>query len=142
MRIKLVISTALFAGLTAGFAIAPASGAAAAPLRSLQTGSDLAEACASPANAKAITDEESQRLQVCGAYINGFLAHYSFVRRQLDKPSFCLPDGGVNGERVRQVYLALLKQKPELQDMPASLDMATSLAWAYPCKGKTSEKAK
>ena len=140
MRIKLAISAALFAGLTAGFAALPTSGAKAAPLSSLQTGSDLAEACANPADVKAITNDERQRLQICGAYINGFLAHYSFVRRQLDKPSFCLPESGVNGERVRQVYLALLKQKPELRDMPASLDMATSLAWAYPCKNKAAEK--
>ena len=140
MRIKLAISAALFAGLTASLATLPATGAQAAPLTSLQTGSDVAEVCANPANVKAITNDERQRLQICGAYINGFLAHYSFVRRQLEKPSFCLPDSGVNGERVRQVYLALLQQKPELRDMPASLDMATSLAWAYPCKNKTAEK--
>lgn len=137
MRIKLAISAGLFAGLMMG--LAPGAHAAA-ELSSLQTGSDVAAACANPADAKAMTDGERQRLQVCGAYINGFLAHYSFVRRQIEKPSFCLPESGVNGERVRRVYLALLKQKPELRDMPASLDMATSLAWAYPCKGKTPEK--
>lgn len=137
MRIKLVISAGLLAGLMTG--LAPGAHAAA-DLNSLQTGSDVAQACANPADVNAITDAERQRLQVCGAYINGFLAHYSFVRRQVEKPSFCLPEGGVNGERVRRVYLALLKQKPELRDMPASLDMATSLAWAYPCKGKAPEK--
>ena len=136
MRIKLAISMAFFAGLTVGLT----SGAYAAPLTSLQTGSDVAEACANPADAKAITDQESQRLQICGAYINGYLAHYGFVRRQIEKPPFCLPESGVSGERIRQVYLALLLQKPELRDMPASLDMATSLAWAYPCNDKTAEK--
>jgi len=102
---------------------------------SLQTGADLAAVCANPANSEAITDEERQRLGVCGAYIQGFLGHYALVRRDIDKATFCLPPEGISAENVRQLFLALLQQRPQIRDLPANLDLVTSLAWGYACDG-------
>jgi hypothetical protein len=130
--VQLIIAAALFAG-------AAATGATAAEHHSLQTGADLQTACANPQNVKAITPAERERLLVCGSYIQGFLAHYGLVRKELKTQSFCLPPSGVSGEKVRVLFLALLQQKPQIRDMPASVDLATSLAWGYSCK-KTAAK--
>jgi len=99
----------------------------------LQTGSDLEQVCANPANAKDIQPVERERLLVCGSYIQGFLGHYGLVRRELASAPFCLPQSGVSAEKVRIIFLALLQQKPQIRDMPASVDLATSLAWGYAC---------
>ncbi len=107
----------------------------------LQTGSDLQTVCANPQNAKAITPVERERLLICGSYIQGFLAHYSLVRKDLKAQSFCLPATGTSGEKVRVLFLALLQQKPQIRDMPASVDLATSLAWGYACDKATASKA-
>ncbi|WP_368065245.1 Rap1a/Tai family immunity protein [Parvibaculum sp.] len=111
-----------------------AGSADAAQRFALQTGADLAQVCSHPANAEAITDEERQRLGVCGAYIQGFLGHYALVRRDIGKQTFCLPPEGVSAENVRQLFLALLEQRPQIRDLPANLDLVTSLAWGYSCK--------
>lgn len=111
----------------------PAQPAGAAQRFSLQTGADLAAVCANPANSEAITDEERQRLGICGAYIQGFLGHYALVRRDIDKATFCLPPEGISAENVRQLFLALLQQRPQIRDLPANLDLVTSLAWGYAC---------
>ncbi|MBX3495170.1 MAG: hypothetical protein KF769_02915 [Parvibaculum sp.] len=100
---------------------------------SLQTGADLAAVCGNPANSETITDEERQRLSICGAYIQGFLGHYALVRRDVDQAAFCLPPEGVSAENVRQLFLALLQQRPQIRDLPANLDLMTSLAWGYAC---------
>lgn len=99
----------------------------------LQTGSDLERVCANPVNAKAIDTVERERLLVCGSYIQGFLGHYGLSRSESAKSSFCLPPSGVSGEQVRVLFLALLQQKPQIRDLPASVDLATSLAWGYSC---------
>lgn len=112
------------------------AGPAEARTYSVQTGADLAEVCATPANTNAITDAERQRLNVCGAYIQGFLGHYAVARRHMSTADFCLPAEGVAAEQVRQLFLALLEQKPQIRDLPASIDLATSLAWGYACDGK------
>lgn len=106
----------------------------------LQTGADLQTVCANPPDAKAITPAERERLLICGSYIQGFLAHYSLVRKDLKEQSFCLPASGTNGEKVRVLFLALLQQKPQIRDMPASVDLATSLAWGYACNNTTASK--
>jgi len=117
------------------------SGAEAAQHFYLQTGADLQTVCANPQNAKAITSAERERLLICGSYIQGFLAHYSLVRKDLKKQSFCLPTTGTSGEKVRVLFLALLQQKPQIRDMPASVDLATSLAWGYSCDKASADKA-
>ncbi|ABS61704.1 hypothetical protein Plav_0081 [Parvibaculum lavamentivorans DS-1] len=129
------------AGLAiAGLIMAGGSGPAAAAERyALQTGADLAAVCANPANAESVTEAERQRLNVCGAYIQGFLGHYAVARREIGKPVFCLPAGGVSAENVRQLFLALLEQRPQIRDLPANLDLATSLAWGYSCDKKAAE---
>ncbi len=99
----------------------------------LQTGSDLEDVCSNPANAKSIQPAERERLLVCGSYIQGFLGHYGLVRRELTAAPFCLPQNGVSAEKVRIIFLALLQQKPQIRDLPASVDLATSLAWGYAC---------
>lgn len=106
----------------------------------LQTGADLQMVCANPLNAKAITAAERERLLICGSYIQGFLAHYSLVRKDLKTQSFCLPTTGTSGEKVRVLFLALLQQKPQIRDMPASVDLATSLAWGYSCDKTPADK--
>lgn len=106
----------------------------------LQTGSDLEKVCANPVNIKAIQPAERERLLVCGSYIQGFLAHYGLVRKEMRTTPFCLPQSGVSGEKVRVLFLALLKQKPQIRDMPASVDLATSLAWGYSCTQAVSDK--
>lgn len=129
--------------LAAGFVAFFASTSAQAALESgkphyfLQTGSDLEKACANPVNAKAITAEERERLLICGSYIQGFLAHYGLVRQEIKSASFCLPSGGISGEKVRALFLVLLQQKPQIRDLPASVDLATSLAWGYSCAQAT-----
>lgn len=117
-----------------GAAMAFAAPVEAAPAYSLQTGADLAAVCENPADAKALTSDERQRLGVCGAYIQGFLGHYSVSRRNMSKLDFCLPAEGVSAENVRVLFLALLEQRPQIRDLPTNLDLATSLAWGYPCK--------
>lgn len=104
----------------------------------LQTGSDLERVCATPADPQSLTTEERERLLVCGSYIQGFLGHYGVVRSEMTAAPFCLPANGVSGEQVRRLFLALLQQKPQIRDLPASVDLATSLAWGYACPRKTS----
>ena len=123
--------------LAAGLAIA--APAHAAPSYSLQTGADLAAVCSNPADPKALTDEERQRLSICGAYIQGFLGHYSVSRRNMSKLDFCLPAKGVSAENVRVLFLALLEERPQIRDLPANLDLATSLAWGYSCDNQAAE---
>jgi hypothetical protein len=106
----------------------------------LQTGSDLQKACANPQDAHNIDTGERERLLVCGSYIQGFLGHYGLVRRELGAASFCLPPSGVSGEQVRVLFLNLLQQKPQIRDLPASVDLATSLAWGYSCARTASDK--
>ncbi|MEQ8327491.1 MAG: hypothetical protein RIE84_01820, partial [Parvibaculum sp.] len=76
---------------TLAAAIAFTGPAMAAPTYSLQTGADLAAVCSNPGDANALTEEERQRLGICGAYIQGFLGHYSVSRRNMSKLDFCLP---------------------------------------------------
>lgn len=128
--------TGLLAALLFAAAIAVAGPASAAQSYSLQTGADLAEVCGNPAKADAITEDERARLNVCGSYIQGFLGHYAVARRSMEKPAFCLPAEGVSAENVRQLFLALLEQRPQIRDLPANLDLATSLAWGYSCERK------
>ncbi|PKQ09858.1 MAG: hypothetical protein CVT73_00530 [Alphaproteobacteria bacterium HGW-Alphaproteobacteria-12] len=115
------------------------SGPASAASYSLQTGADLAQACGNPAQADAISPQERERLSVCGAYIQGFLGHYALARRGMKKPAFCLPPDGVSAENVRQLLLALLVQRPQIRDLPANVDLATSLAWGYSCDAKAAK---
>lgn len=119
--------------LAAGFA---PSGAYADQKYVLQTGADLQAVCANPENADALSADERQRLQICGSYIQGFLGHYSLVRKTTTNPSFCLDEKGVSAERIRVIFLTLLQQRPQIRDMPANIDLASSVAWAYPCKKK------
>lgn len=127
------------AGLLTATAILAAPAEAAPPRHALQTGADLAAVCANPASAEALTDAERERLSICGAYIQGFLGHYAVARRSMAKPAFCLPAEGVSAENVRQIFLALLEQRPQIRDLPANLDLATSLAWGYSCEKKAAE---
>lgn len=106
---------------------------------SLQTGADLARVCGAPSDAKSLSDEERQRLAICGSYIQGFLGHYAIARRSMNEPGFCLPAEGVSAENVRQLFLALLEQRPQIRDLPANLDLATSLAWGYSCQKKNAQ---
>jgi hypothetical protein len=106
----------------------------------LQTGSDLQKVCANPQDSHNIDAGERERLLVCGSYIQGFLGHYGLVRRDLGSVSFCLPASGVSGEQVRLLFLNLLQQKPQISDLPASVDLATSLAWGYSCASQASDK--
>lgn len=108
--------------------------ATAATSFSLQTGADLANVCATPADVNSITAEERQRLAICGAYIQGFLGHYAVARQSMKEPTFCLPAEGVSAEKVRQLFLALLEQRPQIRDLPANLDLATSLTWGFSCQ--------
>jgi len=136
----------VLAGLVGVFAASQARADAPAHYY-LQTGSDLEQVCANPADAKNIQQGERERLLVCGSYIQGFLGHYGLVRRELAVSPFCLPQNGVSAEKVRIILLALLQQKPQIRDLPASVDLATSLAWGYACPHtasgtKPAEKAK
>ncbi|MBX3445792.1 MAG: hypothetical protein KF765_03475 [Parvibaculaceae bacterium] len=132
-------SHALTIAALAAAALFLASPAEAARSYSIQTGADLAEVCATPADTNAISDEERHRLNVCGSYIQGFLGHYAVARRQMSKPDFCLPPEGVSADRVRVLFLALLEQKPQIRDLPANIDLATSLAWGYSCNGSAAQ---
>jgi len=113
--------------------------AVAAETYSLQTGADLARVCSTPPDAQSLSDEDRQRLAICGSYIQGFLGHYAIARRNMDEPGFCLPAEGVSAENVRQLFLALLEQRPQIRDLPANLDLATSLAWGYSCQKKNAQ---
>ncbi|HUD51914.1 Rap1a/Tai family immunity protein [Parvibaculum sp.] len=129
MRIHCIVAAGALAALVAGQARADTQ-----PQHYyLQTGSDLEQVCANPANVKDIQNAERERLLVCGSYIQGFLGHYGLVRRELTSAPFCLPQSGVTAEKVRIIFLALLQQKPQIRDLPASVDLATSLAWGYAC---------
>lgn len=113
--------------------------AVAAETYSLQTGADLARVCENPSNTQSLNDEDRQRLAICGSYIQGFLGHYAISRRSTSEPGFCLPAEGVSAENVRQLFLALLEQRPQIRDLPANLDLATSLAWGYSCQKSDSQ---
>ena len=112
----------------------------AATLFPLQTGADLQAVCATPKDVANISDEDKERLQICGAYIQGFLGHYSLVRQQIEKPAFCLGTKGVSAEAVRQRFLELLGQRPQFRDLPISVDLASSIAWAFPCQKKAQKQ--
>lgn len=103
-----------------------------------KTGEDLARICADPVDARKMTAAERERLLVCGSYIQGFMAFYGLERQRQPKPLFCLPSAGVSGETVRKTFLALGGKRPQVRDMPASVALATALAWVHPCdkKGK------
>lgn len=135
VRSYLFIATTVFAVMV----VFGAPAAAVAPAHSIQTGADLAEVCSTPADSGNISDGERQRLNVCGAYIQGFLGHYAVARRNMSKPDFCLPAEGIAADRVRLLLLALLEQRPQIRDLPANLNLATSLAWGYSCNGRTSQ---
>lgn len=111
----------------------------AAETYSLQTGADLARVCGTPSDTQSLNDEDRQRLAICGSYIQGFLGHYAIARRSMKEPGFCLPAEGVSAENVRQLFLALLEQRPQIRDLPANLDLATSLAWGYSCQKENIE---
>jgi hypothetical protein len=113
--------------------------AIAAETYSLQTGADLARVCATPSDTKSLSDDDRQRLAICGSYIQGFLGHYAIARRSMNEPGFCLPAEGISAENVRQLFLALLEQRPQIRDLPANLDLATSLAWGYSCQKKNAQ---
>lgn len=113
--------------------------AVAAETYSLQTGADLARVCENPSNTQSLNDEDRQRLAICGSYIQGFLGHYAISRRSMSEPGFCLPAEGVSAENVRRLFLALLEQRPQIRDLPANLDLATSLAWGYSCQKSDSQ---
>jgi hypothetical protein len=113
--------------------------AVAAESYSLRTGADLARVCESPSDAQSLNEEDRQRLAICGSYIQGFLGHYAVARKSMNEPSFCLPAEGVSAENVRKLFLALLEQRPQIRDLPANLDLATSLAWGYSCRKKNAQ---
>lgn len=116
----------------------PCGGASAsADSYAIATGDDLGQVCANPAAAK-LTDKEHERLLVCGAYIRGYLGHYSTARSLLSKAEFCLPQAGVSPEQVRKLYVAVLEKRPQIRDYPAAVDLTSILAAAYPCKAGTS----
>ena len=102
----------------------------------LQTGADLQLVCENPANLQAISASEIERLQICGAYIRGFLGYHSLVREKIKEPTFCLTSQGVSVEKVRVIFLELLNQRPQFRDLPVSVDLASSIAGAFPCKEK------
>jgi len=133
MRKKILRKLAL-AMLTACVAGATASQANATTRFPLQTGADLQFVCENPANGSSLSESEVERLQICGAYIRGFLGYYSLVREKFKEPAFCLTAEGVSAEKVRVTFLELLGQRPQFRDLPISVDLASSLAWAFPCK--------
>lgn len=108
----------------------------------LQTGADLEQVCANPVDAHNIQPAERERLLVCGSYIQGYLSHYALVRGELAKAPFCLPQTGVSGEQIRVLLVTLLQRKPQIRDLPASVDLATSIAWAYGCPGAANTSGK
>ena len=103
------------------------------PQYDIQTGDDLHRACANPAGAT-VTAAEHDRLLVCGAYIRGYLGYYSVARNLVQGKGFCLPDGGMAPDMLRQLYIGVLEKKPQIRDYPAAVDLATILQAAYPCK--------
>lgn len=105
-----------------------------------QSGADLLTSCADPADASKITPQERERLLICGSYIQGFLANYSLARDSVSNPIFCLPEQGVSPEQSRRLLIELIRQKPQIRDLPANLNMATSLAWGFPCTGVKSAR--
>jgi hypothetical protein len=98
----------------------------------IQTGDDLNRVCASPKGA--VTPADRERLLVCGAYIRGYLGYYSVSRNLIQGKGFCLPDGGIAADTLRQLYVGVLEKKPQIRDYPAAVDLATILQAAYPCK--------
>ena len=133
MRTKLIgnIAIALLTVCVAGLRVSEAEAITRFPL---ETGADLQLVCDNPANAAAISPAEAERLQICGAYIRGFLGYYSLVREKTKEPAFCLTAEGVSAEKVRVTFLELLGKRPQFRDLPVSVDLASSMAWAFPCK--------
>lgn len=99
----------------------------------IQTGDDLNKMCANPATGT-VTAAERERLIVCGTYIRGYLGYYSVSRNLTQGKGFCLPDAGVETEKLRLLYTGVIEKKPELRDYPAAVDLASILQAAYPCK--------
>lgn len=125
-------------GVIAALMVNQARAGTPAPHYFLQTGADLEQVCANPVDAHDIQPTERERLLVCGSYIQGYLSHYALVRGELAKAPFCLPQTGVSGEQVRVLLVTLLQRKPQIRDLPASVDLATSIAWGYGCPGTAS----
>lgn len=103
------------------------------PQHDIQTGDDLSRVCANPAGGAA-TPAERARLEVCGAYIRGYLGYYSVSRNLTQGKGFCLPQGGIAVEKLRLLYIGVLAKKPEIRDYPAAVDLASILQAAYPCQ--------
>jgi hypothetical protein len=122
----------LRAALLGALLLAPSAAFAAAPAYDIQTGDDLNKVCANPAGA--VTPADRERLLVCGAYIRGYLGYYSVARNLVQGKGFCLPDGGMAPDMLRQLYIGVLEKKPQIRDYPAAVDLATILQAAYPCK--------
>ena len=104
---------------------------------SISTGDDLRHVCAD-ASGTTLSAADKQRLMVCGAYIRGYLGHYSVARSLMRHEESCLPQKGVSAEKVRQLYVAVLEKRPQLRDFPAAVDLASILKAAYPCKNGNS----
>lgn len=135
MRTKLIgnIAIGFLTICVAGLCISDADAITRFPL---QTGADLQLVCENPVNAASISPAEAERLQICGAYIHGFLGYYSLVREKTKEPAFCLTAEGVSAEKVRVTFLELLGKRPQFRDLPVSVDLASSMAWAFPCGDK------
>ena len=130
-----MILRSLIAGLFVCASTAALASTTAAPSSShAQTGADLYKLCETPQNTDNLSQGDRERLRACGSYIQGFLGHYSLARGQMKTPTFCLPGTGTSPEQVRVLFVSLIQKKPEIRDLPASVDLATSLAWGYPCK--------
>ena len=56
------------------------------------------------------------------------------ARNLVQGKGFCLPDGGIAPDKLRQLYIGVLEKKPQIRDYPAAVDLATILQAAYPCK--------
>lgn len=117
-------------------AVFAADAPASQPQYDIKTGDDLHRACANPASAT-VTAAERDRLLVCGAYIRGYLGYYSAQRSLGQAQPFCLPPEGVGAEKLRVLYLAVLRRRPRIGDYPAALDFASVLKAAYPCAAAT-----
>ena len=70
---------------------------------------------------------------ICGSYLTGIASALSALDNVQAVRGFCVPDGGVNAETFRTLYMLFLAQHPEIMSAPA--ESVALIAWskAYPC---------
>jgi len=81
------------------------------------------------------TDETPSSRVFCMAYMAGMLDAYTVISGLYPQAKFaCIPETGISGEQVMNIFIKWVKDHPEKQHIPARTIVLLSLRDAFPCK--------